>query len=193
MVYPGLEAGAYAVGEEAREDFYLIVSALVPYKRVDLAVEAFCGMEPPYRKRLVIIGKGPEERRLKKMARETGHIEFLGHQSDEVILRHYQKCAGFLFPGTEDFGLTVVEAQACGAGVIAYGAGGARETVVEGVTGVFFEEQTAAGLRGAIERFEGMRFEAAACRENAMRFTWAGFREGMYKVVAEMTSKQPPP
>ncbi|MCL2640056.1 MAG: glycosyltransferase [Phycisphaerales bacterium] len=175
---PGLSAGD--------SDFYLMVSALVPYKRIDLAVEAFAQTG----RKLVVIGKGPELGRLKKLARKgkgTKHIEFLGWQSDESILRHYQQCKAFIFPGEEDFGLTVVEAQACGKPVIAYGAGGALETVTN-ETGLFFSEQTVEGLIGAIEQFERKHFDVATIRQNAMRFTWEGFREGMMAAVNDVVA-----
>ncbi|HUO06867.1 MAG TPA: glycosyltransferase [Phycisphaerae bacterium] len=180
VVHPGIDEGYYTVSGEPREDFYLMVSALVPYKRVDLAVRAFAGTV----RKLVIIGGGPEEGKLRRMAEGSGNIEFMGRQPDDVVLRHYQRCRAFLFPGEEDFGLTPVEAQACGAPVIAYGAGGATETVVAGRTGVFFAEQTVGALREAVERFE-KSFAATpeAIRENALRFTWGRFRRGMVEVV----------
>ena len=184
VVYPGIDEACYTppAGPQKREDFYLMVGAMVGYKRMDLAVEAFGAMPG---RRLVVIGAGPEERRLRRIASGKGNVEFLGRQSDEIVREHYRQCRGFVFPGEEDFGLTPVEAQACGAAVIAYAAGGARETVVDSVTGIFFQRQQSNGLREAIEKFEKMPFDATACRENAMRFTWERFRKGIHNVVDE--------
>jgi glycosyltransferase involved in cell wall biosynthesis len=124
------------------------------------------------------------------MAEGAGNIEFLGRQPDDIVRRHYQECRAFLFPGEEDFGLTPVEAQACGAPVIAYGAGGATETVVEGRTGVFFAEQTVGALNEAVERFEkSFAGVAEAIRENALRFTWGAFRRGMGEIVRDVVGK----
>ena len=126
-------------------DFYLIVSRLQEYKRIDLAIEAFNKNGLP----LVIIGDGPDREKLEKMANQN--IKFLGRESDEVIKDHYARCKAFIFPGEEDFGITPLEAQASGRPVIAYGKGGALETVVDGITGVFFKSQTEKDLNNAIE------------------------------------------
>ncbi len=155
-----------------REDFYLIVSALVPYKRVDLAVEA-CGR---LGRRLVVIGTGPEEADLRRRA--SSHVTFLGWQASEVVQDHFERCRALLFPGIEDFGITPCEAQAAGAPVIAFGEGGATETVNAGVTGLFFDAQTVDSMSGALERFEAAGpFSPQACRANVdhlrpERFRW---------------------
>ena len=153
-----------------RGDAYLIVSALVPYKRIDLAIQVFNKMKRPLR----VIGEGPEMRRLKKLAH--GDIQFLGWQSNESIREHYRSARALIFPGEEDFGIVPVEAQACGSFVIAYGKGGALETVYENKTGVFFEESVEMSLADAVERFERLSFNPDDARANAIRFNRARFK-----------------
>ncbi len=188
VIAPGFDDTFYALpGPSAAgtptaryEPFYLIVSALVPYKRVDLAIEAFLAPQgAPCQAHLVIIGQGPDDVRLRRLARHTPHIHFLGWQPDVVVREHYQRCEALLFPGVEDFGLVPLEVQACGRPVIAYGRGGAVETVVppraNGAaaaprpTGVFFHEQTPAALRGAIADFEIPALRFCSCRLPAQR------------------------
>jgi glycosyltransferase involved in cell wall biosynthesis len=183
-VHPGADDTFYTLrNPPGREDFYLVISALVPYKRIDLAVELF--KQTP-EKRLVVIGKGPELDRLKSIAANSKNIQFLGWQSDEVARDHYQRCRAFLFPGLEDFGITPVEAQLCGAPVVAYRAGGATETVVEKKSGIFFNEQTFPSLRTAIDQLESTQFNDQQIRTLALRFTWQNFRQGIAKVVTEV-------
>ncbi|MGB7296734.1 MAG: glycosyltransferase [Candidatus Aminicenantales bacterium] len=159
-------------GEPARSD-YLIVSALVPYKRIDLAIAAFNLSG----ERLTIVGTGPDLRKLQKMARSN--IVFLGPLAAPELRTLYQKAKALLLPGEEDFGITALEAQACGTPVVAYGRGGALESVIPGETGVFFSELTAAGLRGALDKFQGMKFNDSGIRANAERFSRRAFREKM--------------
>jgi glycosyltransferase involved in cell wall biosynthesis len=180
VVHPGIDEGYFTLAEKPREDFYLIVSALVPYKRIDLAVRAFAGTP----RRLVVIGGGPDEAKLRRMAEGSRNIQILGRQPDEVVRDHYQRCRAFLFPGEEDFGLTPLEAQACGAPVVAYNAGGATETVVAGKTGHFFDQQTPASLTAALSQFENAPPAAPeSIRQNALRFTWSHFRDGIANIV----------
>jgi glycosyltransferase involved in cell wall biosynthesis len=163
-----------------REDFYLVVSALVPYKRVDLAVEACTRL----RRRLVVIGTGPEEADLKRRA--STDVTFLGWQAGEVVQDHYERCRALLFPGIEDFGITPCEAQAAGAPVIAFGEGGATETVNPGVTGLFFEAQTVESVVAALQRFEEMPpFSARACRANVDHLRPARFRNEIRKFLEQ--------
>jgi glycosyltransferase involved in cell wall biosynthesis len=187
VVYPGIDETYFTLppASQPRDDYYFALSALVPYKRIDLAVQAF--LQTPNR-RLVIAGTGPEANKLRALAGNAPNITFLGRAPDEVVRTHYQRCRAFLFPGEEDFGLTPVEAQACGAPVIAYRAGGATETVLDTETGLFFDTQTSAALVAAIDRLEsrlaaGQPFAPATLRANALRFTMAAFREGMLRVV----------
>jgi|GEM_PF-64868 len=154
-----------------REDFYLIVSALVPYKCVQIAVDACTRLN----RRLIVIGTGPEEADLRKRAGSC--VTFLGWQSNASVQDHYERCRAFLFPGIEDFGITPCEAQASGAPVIAYGEGGALETVADEVSGVFFHDQTTEALVAAIRRFEEMPgFDPTVCRSNVLHLNATRFR-----------------
>jgi glycosyltransferase involved in cell wall biosynthesis len=161
----------------ARGDYHLVVSALVPYKRIDLAVEAFNQTGAP----LKIVGAGPEYRALKKRAR--ANVEFLGAAEAEDLKRLYQGAASFLLPGEEDFGIATLEAQACGTPVIAYGRGGSLETVVPGETGLLFDEPTVAGLLGALDKFRTFACNRETIRSNAMRFSRERFKEGIFSYL----------
>lgn len=170
VIYPPVDTGRYDIIDDVKqEDFYLIVSAFAPYKKIDLAVRVFNEIRRP----LKIIGIGQDENKLKKLAGDN--IEFLGWRSDEEILHYYNKCRALIFPGEEDFGMVPVEVQACGRPVIAYGKGGAIETVVDGVTGVIFYEQTVGSLIKAVEKFESMYFDRTKVRENALKFGYDNF------------------
>lgn len=140
-----------------REDFYVAYSRMVPYKRMDLAVSAIKGSG----KKLVVIGTGSEEEKIKSIAAGDENIKFLGRASDEVLRDHLQRCRAMIFCAEEDFGLAPLEAQACGSPVIAFGRGGACETVIDGKTGVFFTEQKTDSLREAISRFEELHLRGA--------------------------------
>lgn len=155
----------------ARGDHHLVVSALVPYKRIDLAIEAFNRTGA----RLKIIGTGPEYRALRKRAR--ANVEFLGAAGAEDLRRLYRGAAAFLLPGEEDFGIATLEAQACGTPVIAYGRGGSLETVVAGETGLLFDEPTVPGLLGALDKFRTFACNRETIRSNAMRFSRERFKE----------------
>jgi len=170
------QSNAYESGEQ--EDFYLVVSRLVPYKRVDVAVEAFNRLGRP----LVIVGDGPERRRLQAMARP--HIRFVGELADVAVRRYYRQCRALVFPGEEDFGLVPVEAQACGRPVIAYGRGGALESVVQGVTGIFFDTQTPDALSAGVRAAEATRFDAATIRRHAEQFSRQRFIGQIEEFVA---------
>jgi len=189
VIYPPVDLDSFSVSEE-HEDFYLVVSPLVAYKRIDLAVEACNALK----RRLIVIGDGPEKSALMKMGGPT--ITFLGFQSDEAVREHYRRCRAFLFPGEEDIGLTPIEAQASGRPVIAYGRGGAVETVggfypgehvnPEEATGVFFAEQSADALMEAILAFEAVeaKFSPALIRAQAERFDVAHFKEQLGNFIA---------
>jgi len=159
------------------DDFYLVVSRLVRYKRVDLAIDA-CNR---LKRRLLIVGAGPEAARLRAKAGPT--IEFLGKRSDGEVATLYARCKAFLFPGFEDFGITPLEAQAAGRPVVAFGRGGATETVVDGVTGVLFPEQSVESLAEGIERLDRLSIADTKCRENAMRFDVSVFRQRMSAAI----------
>ncbi len=172
VIYPPVSIDDFPLQEE-KDDFYVTVSRLVPYKRVDLIVEAFSRMPD---KHLVVIGDGPELKKVKSLARSN--IEILGHQPFNVVRDYVARARAFVFAAEEDFGIVAVEAQAAGTPVIAYGKGGSVETVVPGQTGLFFHEQTAESLMGGVEQFEKCRgkLEPHRIRENAERFSVQRFR-----------------
>jgi glycosyltransferase involved in cell wall biosynthesis len=184
VIHPPVAVDEFTAANEPAEDFYLIVSQLTPYKRVDLAVEAFNRLG----KRLVVIGEGSERRRLEAMAGKN--VAFLGAQPFSVLKDHYRRCRALVFPGIEDFGITPLEAQASGRPVIAYGKGGVLETVVTGVTGLFFPEQTPESLVETVEKFEASRdrFEPGACRRQAERFAPDRFKSGLTAFLAKNLS-----
>ena len=154
-----------AGGNPCTGDFYVTFSRLVAYKRVDLAVSALKGSE----KKLVVIGSGPESKRLKALAAGDKNITFTGRIGDDEVRSYLQNCRALIFCAEEDFGLTPVETQACGRPVIAFGRGGACETVIDGKTGVFFAAQTVPSLRDAIEHFEKLDAKGAFKSEEIAR------------------------
>ncbi|NLT71078.1 MAG: glycosyltransferase family 4 protein [Verrucomicrobiaceae bacterium] len=164
VVYPPVDVERFRVSERS-DDFYLIVSRLVGYKHIDRAVRAFTASG----KKLVIIGDGPDRARLESLA--GANVLFLGRAPDEVVTERMAHCRAYIFPGSEDFGITPVEAQACGKPVIAYRDGGALETVIEGETGLFFDRPEADSLRAALEDFEQRSWDPARIRRNAERFS----------------------
>lgn len=177
VIYPPVDVDAFAL-RETKEDFYLTASRMVPYKRVDMIVEAFAGMPD---KRLVVIGDGPDFEKVR--AKATPNVKIMGYQSFNVLRDHMQRAKAFVFAAEEDFGIAPVEAQACGTPVIAYGKGGALETVrgqehEHCATGVFFHEQTVAAIVDAVQQFESTqaRFVPAAIRQHAEQFSVAKFR-----------------
>jgi len=173
VIYPPVDVEYFTPGAE-KGDFYLAASRMVPYKKLPIIAEAFARHLPDHE--LVIIGDGPEMGRVRAAAGPS--VRILGAQPREVLRNYLRRARAFVFAADEDFGILPVEAQACGTPVIAYGVGGARETVREGETGVFFGAQTAEALAGAVREFEAAsgRFTAAACRANAERFSTARFR-----------------
>lgn len=169
IIYPPVRTGMFRMSKK-EEGFYLVVSRLVPYKRIDLVAEAFTRMGLP----LVIIGDGSE---YKNVAEKAGkNVRMLGRLDDKAVMDYMSRCKAFLFPGEEDFGITPIEAQACGKPVIAYGKGGALETVVADKTGVFFYEQSVESVISTVRKFETMQFEPAAIRNHAEKFSEERFR-----------------
>ena len=158
-------------------EFYLVVSRLIPYKRVDLAIKAFNVLGLP----LVIVGSGTEEGRLKKMAK--GNIKFVGELTDARLADYYRKCTGLIFPQEEDFGIVAVEAQAAGTPVIAYKKGGALDTVKDGQTGVFFERQTVGDLTKAVRKARKIKFDRETLFKNAQRFSKEIFKKRFSELI----------
>lgn len=192
IIHPPVDTEKFRISSKPPDDYYLVVSALVPYKRVDLAVEAFnsLGLE------LRIIGTGPERKRLRKMARKN--VKFLGWQKDEIVAQHYQNCKALIFPGKEDFGIVPVEAMASGRPVIAYGRGGILDTVVPlresgrkvsspSPTGLFFDKQSVEAICEAVRLLEKNveRFDAAAIRKHALRFDRKVFKKKIAEHIQE--------
>jgi glycosyltransferase involved in cell wall biosynthesis len=178
VVYPPVDVERFICETPApAEPWFLAVSRLVPHKRIDLAVEACTRAGIP----LKVVGSGRTLEKLREMAGPT--VEFLGWQSDEAVADLLRRCRAFILPGAEDFGITAVEAQAAGRPVVAYGAGGALESVIDGETGLFFSEPTAASLQEVMERFARHSWDADRLRANAQRFTRAHFQERIAGIV----------
>jgi glycosyltransferase involved in cell wall biosynthesis len=173
IVNPPVDTGFFTPGREVRAEFDLIVSALVPYKRIELAVSAYTRTG----RALKIVGVGTELPRLRRMAGPT--IEFLGWLTDEEIRTLYRTCRCLVFPGEEDFGIVPLEAQSCGCPVVAYGKGGALETVRDGISGVFFETQAEESLLEAVDRCSAARWDPAAIRAQAGPFGIQEFVDGI--------------
>jgi len=179
VVYPPVDVEKFQLCYD-KEDYYLTASRLVPYKKVDILIEAFRRMPE---KKLVVIGDGPMYKSL--ATNLPANVEMLGYQSDDVLIDKMQHARAFLFAAEEDFGIIPVEAQACGTPVIAYGRGGSLETVVDGVTGRFFAEQTAESVKAAVRSFdtEYETFDPDEIRAHAERFNPARFRRELADVV----------
>ena len=170
VIYPPVRTDMFQKSDKS-EDFYLVVSRLVPYKRVDLVVEAFSKMGLA----LIVIGDGRGYDDI--AAKAAPNVRMLGRLSDEKVLEYMSRCKAFLFPGEEDFGITPIEAESCGKPVIAFGRGGVLETVVENETGVFFYEQTVEAVIDAVRKFETMTFDADKIHEHAEKFSEERFRK----------------
>jgi len=163
VIPPPIDVNRFQMSTET-SDYYLVLSRLMPYKRIDLAIEA-CKRA---NRRLVVIGDGPDRSRLEALADDR--IEFLGRQPDEIVNYYASRCRALLFPGEEDFGMAPLEANAAGRPVIAYRGGGAVETVEEGTTGIFFDQADSRALAQAIEKFENLRWDQSALRRHAEKF-----------------------
>ncbi|MBN1396597.1 MAG: glycosyltransferase [Bacteroidetes bacterium] len=179
VIYPPVNTGLFTVSFKD-DGYYLVVSALVPYKRIDLAVEAFNRSG----EKLLVVGSGPEKEKLEKTAGKN--IEFLGWQSDENLARLYSGCRALIFPGVEDFGIVPLEAMASGKPVAAYAKGGALETVVgsgSSPTGVFFYDQTVESLLDAVKSLSKMKFDADAIRRHAEKFDRKEFKRQIAEYI----------
>jgi len=177
VLYPPVDVELFSY-QDNKSDYYLTASRLVPYKRIDLIVQAFRGMPD---KKLVVIGDGPDGEKIRKLT--AANIQWLGHQNTEALRKYMQNARAFIFAAREDFGITPLEAQACGTPVIAFRAGGIAETI-QGLdyprpTGIFFLEQTSRAIQEAVELFESVseKIRPEACRKNAERFSNLRFKQ----------------
>ncbi len=179
VIHPPVDTDFFHPTGEVKEDFFLVVSALVPYKKVGLVVDVF----RKNGKKLKIVGKGPELKKIK--ARLASNIEILSDVSDEELRSLYSRARALIHIAKEDFGINMVEAQACGTPVIAYCRGGAEEIVIEG-TGITIKEQHEEELQKALEQFENMSFDPAFLRKNSLRFSKKVFKDKIKEVVDEL-------
>lgn len=177
IVYPAIDVDSFHVSDEI-DDYFLVASRLIPYKRIDLAIEACNRLKLP----LKVVGDGRSRKALEQLAGPT--VELVGRVDDATLRRLYARCRAFLFPGEEDFGLTPIEAQAAGRPVIAFGRGGTRETIVDGETGLFFGEQTVDSLVEALEHFDHRAFDPTRIREHVRsKFDLRVFREQFLELL----------
>lgn len=198
VVYPPVDLEKFKIKEEERDEgkdrekgkrksqgeeppFFLLVSRLVPYKRVGVAIEAFNRLGYP----LKIVGSGIGEKRLKRITEKN--VEWLGHLTDEELVSYYQRCQGLIFPTEEDFGLVPLEAQACGCPVIALKKGGALETVIAGKTGEFFYPQTPEALAKVVKSFDKARYNKKDCRKNTAKFSKVTFKKNFKSLVERLS------
>ncbi len=176
-VFPPVDTEKYTLCTD-KADYYLTASRMVPYKRIDLIVQAFSRMPG---RRLIVVGEGPELETIRALA--TENVKVVGYQSSERLKEYMQHARGFVFAAEEDFGIVPVEAQACGTPVIAYGHGGVTESVIDGVTGLFFMEPTPESIMAAVEHFEHITWDAQVIRKNAERFSQQVFKEKFLEFV----------
>ena len=189
IIYPPVNLQQYRLNQTTIKDYFLIVSRLREYKRIDVAIQAFNELGLP----LKIVGTGSDRKKLERMAKPN--IEFLGFQDDDALMELYSQCQALIFPGEEDFGIIPLEAQASGRPVIAYRKGGALETIINEKTGVFFDKQTSSSLREGVQRFQRMSFNETEIHKNALSFDDDIFQYKIKNFVqskwAEFQSKRP--
>ncbi len=183
VIYPPVDTERIAL-EENKENYFLTVSRMVPYKKMDLIVETFSQFQD---KKLIVIGDGPEMQKVKNKAKKN--IEILGYKPDAVVKQYLQKARGFIFAAEEDFGIAPVEAQAAGTPVIAFGKGGARETIIENETGIFFNEQTVKALGEALLHFDTVTWDPLKIRNNALRFNKERFQREFLNFINKGVSR----
>jgi len=184
VIYPPVDAAERFAPAPVVEEYYLVVSRLIPYKRIDLAVQACTRLNLP----LIVGGSGRDRERLERLAGPT--VKFVGYVPDAELPNLMARCRAFIFPGLEDFGITPVQAQAAGRPVIAYKGGGALDTVIPGVTGEFFADLTVDSLVAALQQFEASRYSPGAIRDHALRFDRAVFRREITAFVERVAYRQ---
>lgn len=185
IIYPPVDTERFSAVADKVKDHYLIVSRLIPYKRVDLAVQAFTRLDRP----LIVVGDGRDRAKLESMAGPS--VTFTGRLPDSEVAALMGTCRGFIFPGVDDFGIAPVEAIAAGRPVIAYAAGGALDTVIEGETGIFFREPSVEALATAVNEFESLKFEPARLRLHAQQFGRAKFECRITALIEETVASPP--
>jgi glycosyltransferase involved in cell wall biosynthesis len=185
VIYPPVDVENFSVGN-SRENYYLTASRLVPYKRIDLVVQVFSKLHD---KKLIVVGNGPEKNRIKNIA--AGNVEFVGYQPPEKLKEYMQKAKAFVFAAEEDFGIIVVEAMACGTPVIALNKGGTAESVLDGLTGIHFNEQIIDSIYSAIKKFEGSahEFDPLFIRKHSEQFSRKIFEKKIQQFVNEKVEK----
>jgi glycosyltransferase involved in cell wall biosynthesis len=184
IIHPPADTDKFTPGDDEPQDYFLIVSSLNPYKRVDVAVEACNRLGLP----LKVVGDGQEFDRLSEMAGPT--VEMVGRVPDDEIVDYYRRCRAFIMPQIEDFGLTPLEANACGRPVVALRDGGATETMIEGETCRFFDDQTAEALADALDTLDDHAYNPEVCRENALRFSTERFKQELGDYVERCVQEQ---
>ncbi len=174
LIYPPAEVDKFSLSLQSDDEdpYFLAGSRLAPYKRIDIVIEAFKEMGL----KLKIFGDGVDKKRLEKISKGYNNIEFLGRIDDQELEKMYQNCQAYIHPQEEDFGITVVEAMACGTPVIAFGRGGATETIIEGKTGVFFKEQTPESIKKTVQEFSSKDFDPKSIRKRAEEFSVEKFK-----------------
>ncbi|NNM15359.1 MAG: glycosyltransferase, partial [Bacteroidia bacterium] len=187
VIYPPVDIDKFNLQEE-KKDYYMTMSRMVPYKRMDLVVEAFSKMPD---KKLIVIGDGPDFKKIQNLTKGCDNITMLGYQPNETVKKYMEGAKAFVFAADEDFGITSIEAQACGTPVITYGKGGSLETVINNKTGRYFKEQTVEEIVDAVRGFEkeGIEFTPAQIREHATNFDRHRFRYLFKEYVDEVTQK----
>jgi glycosyltransferase involved in cell wall biosynthesis len=184
VIMPPVDTSGFQLAS-GQDDYFLVVSRMIPYKRIDLAVQAFTRLGLPLR----VIGGGRDEKKLRRMAGKN--VRFMGTLPDAAVREHMARCRALIFPGEEDFGITPVEAQASGRPVIAYGAGGALSTIIEGETGVFFYEQTVESLMEAVRNFRDEQFDPERIRRHAEEFDTRRFMDRLGRFVDAKVASHP--
>lgn len=182
LIYPPVDTNKFTLATQ-KENYFVTAARLEPYKRIDLLVKAFNNSH----EKLIIIGSGSEKKKLIKTA--NSNIEFIEYSNSEVVHSFVSKAKAFMHAGLEDFGISLVESQACGTPVIAYGKGGALETIINGRTGILFDEQTPEAILEAIKRFNETKFDYSELRENAKRFSAENFEKNFQNYIENKTKE----